>query len=148
MLQGLTGYCSMPGMTAVAVAPRESALRVWVCVCPGWCELVFLYGLAGLVESLGWKGVVWKKGTEKGVGKQQSRHRLTGSICCFGTGGGVRVVLCCVLLCWCCFLPLHFPGRQSPQAEISSVGAILGLDQDPVCALAGLNAGETDRQTD
>lgn len=43
MFQGLTGHCSMPGMTAVAVAWGNQPSGV-----PEWCELDFWYSCSSL----------------------------------------------------------------------------------------------------
>lgn len=70
-LQGLTGYCSMPGMTAVAVALEESALGCGVPTRWCECELVSWYGCCSRWILRPWKGGAWKEGgPEKGVGHQ------------------------------------------------------------------------------
>lgn len=61
----LTGYCSMPGMTAVAVALEESALGC----ATRWCELDSWYGCSRWILRLEGGGG-WNGGPKKGVGEQ------------------------------------------------------------------------------
>lgn len=107
MLQGLTGYCSMPGMAAVAVAwenqPSGVCQVVWIGF-PVWLDSLFL-ALSQLLVLLDPQARRGRGGraTEKGVGEQWSSHvtacrlglvDLLG-LCCFfggcglGGGGGV-----------------------------------------------------------
>lgn len=65
VLQGLTGYCSMPGEDSRCSSLEESALG-----CARWCELDFWYSRYGCAcWVLRLDGGCGRRGTKKGVGR-------------------------------------------------------------------------------